>query len=314
MMKKTVLSFGEVLWDILPTRTILGGAPFNLIYRVNSLGDNGLMVSRLGRDDLGQAAFEKVVSLGLDTTHLQWDERNPTGTVQVSFDEQNNPDYVIIPHVAYDQIEFTDSLLTTARKADCLCFGTLAQRSEKSRNTLQHLIETSNNSLKFLDINLRKACYSRDTVSYSLEKANVLKLNEDEAHQVAQMLAIPHGTIPQFCEEMIEKYWLQYCLVTLAEKGAFAQSQSDEKVYSPGFEIELVDSLGSGDAFSAGFIYKILREASLNEACEFGNMLGALVATQQGGTTPITSEAINGFYNQNFKRNIYQDVKQFSHV
>ena len=92
-MKKTILAFGEVLWDILPSCTVLGGAPFNFAYRVNSLGDTGLMVSRLGRDELGEKAFEQISRLGLETTYIQWDERLPTGTVQVSFDEQNNPDY-----------------------------------------------------------------------------------------------------------------------------------------------------------------------------------------------------------------------------
>lgn len=313
-MKKIILSFGEVLWDILPTSTILGGAPFNFVYRVNSLGDKGLMVSRLGKDSLGQAAFEKVVSLGLDTIYLQWDTQFPTGTVQVSFDEENNPDYVIIPHVAYDQVEITDSLLDAAQSADCLCFGTLAQRSQKSRFTLQKLIAHSNNSLKFLDINLRKDCYSEETITYSLEKANILKLNEEEAQQLAQILDIPHETIPQFCEEIISKWSLQYCIVTLAEKGAFAQSHQGEKVYSPGFKVNPVDSLGSGDAFSAGFIYKILRQAPLNEACEFGNVLGALVATQEGATYPIIEEDINSFKIKNPKRNIYLELKQFSHI
>ena len=103
-MKKTILAFGEVLWDILPSCTVLGGAPFNFTYRVNSLGDTGLMASRLGRDDLGRKAFDKIALLGLDTTLLQWDDEVPTGTVQVSFDAAGNPDYVIVRNVAYDRI------------------------------------------------------------------------------------------------------------------------------------------------------------------------------------------------------------------
>ena len=287
-MKKTILAFGEVLWDILPYCTVLGGAPFNFAYRVNSLGDAGLMISRLGRDELGQKAFEEVLSLGMDTKFLQWDEGYPTGAVQVSFDEENNPDYVIIPGVAYDQIELTDELLEAASAADCLCFGTLSH------------------------INLRKDCYSLETVTFSLQKADVLKLNEDEAHQLGRMLNISHRTIPDFCEEISSKWSLKYCLVTLAESGAFAFSKDGEKVYAPGYKVLLADSLGSGDAFSAGFVHKILRQKSINQACQFGNVLGALVATKKGATPSVTLDEVNLFRNQNCGRNIHPEVERFA--
>ena len=310
-MTKTILAFGELLWDILPTATILGGAPFNFVYRVNSLGDRGLMVSRLGRDSLGQKALDKVVSLGLETIYLQWDDHNPTGTVQVSFDSENKPDYVIIPRVAYDHIEMNGSLRDSAPTVDCFCFGTLSQRSEESRKTLEKLIEQSDRSLKFLDINLRKDCYSKDTIIFSLNKADVLKLNEDEAVQLAQLLEISHETIPQFCEAILNEWSLQYCLVTLAEQGAFAFSHKDEKIYSPGYKINLADSLGAGDAFSAGFVHKILRGFSTVQACEYGNTLGALVATTDGATYPITQDEMDQFLHQKLERNIYFGLEQF---
>ena len=139
-MKKTIVAFGEVLWDILPACTVLGGAPFNFAYRVHALGEAGLMASRLGRDDLGQRAFNQIVSLGLSTRLVQWDEGAPTGTVQVSFDAQNNPDYVIVPGVAYDRIVLTEFLADAMDRADCLCFGTLAQRATTSAETLAALL------------------------------------------------------------------------------------------------------------------------------------------------------------------------------
>ena len=174
-MEKTVLAFGEVLWDILPSRTILGGAPFNFIYRVNSLGETGLMISRLGRDELGHRAHGQIVQSGLDTQFIQWDAELPTGTVEVSFDKQNNPDYFIVPDVAYDRIEITEELLDAASAADCVCFGTLSQRAAQSRKTLERLLKEAATGLKLLDINLRKQCYSLETVISSLEKADVLK-------------------------------------------------------------------------------------------------------------------------------------------
>jgi fructokinase len=310
-MKKTVLAFGEVLWDILPSCTVLGGAPFNFAYRVNSLGDIGLMISRLGRDELGLRAFDEVVPLGLDTRFLQWDERLPTGTVQVSFDDENNPDYVIIPQVAYDRIELTEALLEAASSADCLCFGTLSQRAETSRKTIEQLLESSQKGLKFLDINLRKKCYSLETVTFSLHKADVLKLNEEEAHQLGEMLGVSHQDLPEFCKEMLDNWSLKHCLVTLGEKGAFAMSAEGDGVYVPGYRVTQADSLGSGDAFSAGFVYKILRGERLASACEFGNALGAIVATQIGATCQIEQTEVDRYLNNTFERVVHSELESF---
>jgi fructokinase len=295
MKKKIIVSFGEILWDLLPDTTVLGGAPFNFTYRVNTLGDTGLMVSRLGLDTLGEKAYKQVVSLGLNTEYLQWDSNFPTGTVQVSFDALHNPDYVIIPEVAYDYIAINEALLNIAARADCLCFGSLAQRNKISRQTLAEIMEASKDSLKFLDINLRKDCYFPETIQFSLDKADVLKLNEEETFQLAEQLHFSFETLPQFCSEILEKYSLQYCLVTLAEKGAYVQSTAGEKIYVPGYRVPLADSLGSGDSFSAGFIHKILDGKSLQEACEFGNVLGAMVATKTGATPLITTDEVKRF-------------------
>jgi fructokinase len=310
-MKKTTVAFGELLWDILPSCTVLGGAPFNFAYRVNSLGDTGLIVSRLGRDELGRKAFGQVVQLGLDTTYIQWDDSLPTGTVQVSFDEDNKPDYVIVPKVAYDRIELTDALIDAVSTADCLCFGTLSQRSEESRKTIEQLLERADISLKLLDINLRKDCYSLETIIFSLQKADVLKLNDDEAHQLCQMLEVSNRNIPEFCEEMLTKWSLEHCVVTLGEKGAFAMSAGGERVYVPGYKVKLSDSVGSGDAFSAGFVNKLLRGTSISEAARFGNVLGALVATKEGATSEVTLDEIGLFRKQDFERDIYPDLEEF---
>jgi len=310
-MSKKIIAFGELLWDILPDSTILGGAPFNFAYRVNTLGDQGLMVSRLGRDALGRQAYDKMAALELDTQYLQWDEQKPTGTVQVSFDANNSPDYVIIPDVAYDFIELHDHLLQSVLDVDCLCFGTLIQRNNTARETLAQLLEHSPNSLKILDINLRRKCYSPETITFSLQHADILKLNETETHQLRDMLEINDVTIPGFCQRIIEKYSLQYCLITLEERGAFAVSLEGEKVYVPGFQIDLADSLGAGDAFNAGFVHKILRGESLQTACAYGNIIGAIVATQIGATVPIVSGDVESFAMRNTNRNIDDNLEAF---
>ncbi len=310
-MKKTILAFGEVLWDMLPSCTVLGGAPFNFAYRANSLGDTGLMISRLGRDELGRKAHDQIVRLGLDTRFIQWDDEFPTGTVQVSFDQENNPDYFITPHVAYDQIELTEPLVGLASTADCLCFGTLSQRLGRSGKTIEQLLNRASKSLKLLDINLRKDCYNLEIVTFSLQQADNLKLNEDEAGQLGLMLGIRHQSIPQFCEEMLDRWSLRHCVVTLGEKGAFAMSAQGEKVYVPGYKIRLVDSLGAGDAFTAGFLHYILQQKSLADACRFGNILGAIVCTQEGATQPVTLEQIDTFADKDIERIVDSRLQDF---
>jgi fructokinase len=304
-MDKTIVAFGEVLWDLLPSCMVLGGAPFNFTYRVSSLGDRGLMASRLGRDNLGRQAFDRIALLGLDTRLLQWDDETPTGTVQVSFDAKNDPQYAIVPNVAYDRISLTDTLMEAAETADCLCFGTLAQRASVSRATLVEVLERAATALKFLDINLRKDCFDDRSVDFSLGQADILKLNEDEADAIGRMLEIRHGSIPDFCKAIVEEYGLRFCLVTLGDKGAFGLSSDGGRTYTPGYKVALADSLGSGDAFSAGFVHKTLHGASLEQAVSFGNMLGAVVATQTGATAPVAREDLDKFVHQKAERSIH---------
>ena len=310
---KTILAFGEVLWDILPSCTVLGGAPLNFVYRVNSLGDTGFMISRLCRDELGRKAHEQIIRSGLDTRFIQWDDELPTGTVQVSFDKQNNPDYFIVPDVAYDRIETTQELLDTASTADCLCFGTLSQRAAQSRKTIERLLEEAVDSLRLLDINLRKECYSLETVTSSLEKADVLKLNEDEARELGKMLDISHNSLPEFCTQIMDKWSIKQCLVTLAEKGTFAASGDGRQVYVPGYKVKLADSLGSGDAFTAGFVHKTLHGENLAAACEFGNVVGAIVATQTGATTAVRQAEIDRFVQEDIERIVHPGFRDFAY-
>ena len=250
-----------------------------------------------------------MVALGLDTAHVQWDEEHPTGTVPVVVDEKGNPDFTIIQDVAYDYMEVTDALLDVAREADCICFGTLAQRTEPTRRTLEQALrvasgssneaarrgEASGEGLKLLDVNLRKDCYSTGTVTKSLERADVLKLNEDEAAYLSDLFDLGDVAIPEFARAMIEKWSLSHCLVTLGERGAFASSAGGEAAYVPGYRVDTVDTCGSGDAFTAGFIHRLVRGGSLAECCDLGNALGAMVARQEGGTESVTPAEIKEF-------------------
>ncbi len=299
---KTVLSYGEALWDLLPTGPQLGGAPLNLACRLQNLGDRGVIVTRLGRDELGQLAALRIAELGMDTGFLQWDDQRPTGTVEVRVDAQGNPDFAILPEVAYDGIEVTYELLELAQQADCFCFGTLAQRSAGSALALERLLAVAAGIPRFLDLNLRKDCYDWSRITRAIEQATLLKLNEAEARQVAFGFDLPADPLPLFCSALLQRCPLACCVVTLGDRGAFALSAGGQRVYEPGYRVTVVDTCGSGDAFSAGFLHEYLRSRPLAECCRLGSALGSLVATQPGATEPLTPAAVEEFLRANVPR------------
>ena len=298
-MSRTVVAYGEILWDLLPSGAVLGGAPFNFVYRVNSLGHRGIMVSRLGRDDRGNRALEIVKDLGLETSYIQRDPERPTGTVAVSFDEMRNPRYRIIPGVAYDFIETTESLQELAAGAECLCYGTLIQRREGSRRTLYKMLDGFAGRFALLDINLRPDCYTRESILESISRANILKLNHGEADFLAEIYDLPQeeaGPDPgRFTEALFARSDLRYIVLTLGERGSFAASRDGQKVYHPAFAVQLRDPVGAGDAFTAGFLDSLLNEQPLAEACRLASAIGALVASQQGATQPLDRSQIEDF-------------------
>ena len=291
----TVVAYGEALWDLLPSGPVLGGAPLNFAYRINSLGYRGVMISQLGTDTFGDQALEQMTDLGMETAFIQRTSEYPTGTVEVILDENKNPDYNIITGVAYDHIRYTQELGTLISGADCVCFGTLVQRTAVSRQTLSQLLDRFSGKYALYDINLRKNCYTTELIKTSMMRSNILKLNNDEMPVVAEMYDISHSTIAEFAESLFRKTPLEYCLVTLGERGAFAASKKGEEVYVPAYKVKLIDSCGSGDAFTAGFLHTLLQEKGLEEACNFGNALGAMVAEQPGATQAITPEEIERF-------------------
>jgi fructokinase len=289
-MPKPILAFGEILWDLMPDGPRLGGAPFNFTFRANQLGNTCEIVSRIGTDDLGKKALAQIGSLGIPGALVQSDPERPTGTVKVTLDAKGSPDYVIVPDVAYDYIENSEALEQAAARAGCFCFGVLAQRWNVSRRTLYALLEKARRAVKLLDVNLRKDCFSEETVRASLEKADVLKLNRDELFDLAAMFGLPADGVAGTARALLRKFSLVVCVVTLDRTGAYAVSEEGEKAFSPGYEVEVVDSLGAGDAFTAGFIDAYLAGKPLKDACDAGNRLGAAVCARRGGTAPVSRE------------------------
>lgn len=306
----TIIAFGEILWDLLPDSTIIGGAPFNFVYRLNSLGNKGFIISRVGDDDLGKKALSLVNKMGMSTEFIQIDNEIGTGIVNVFFNESKKHDFTIVRNVAYDFIRYDESLAELMKTADCLCFGSLIQRNDLSRLTLYQLLESFNGVYRLYDINLRKDCYSKDIINHSLKFADILKLNDEEATELNEILALKADDLHGIGREIMHRYPVHICIITMGEKGALVVSKSGEIIYEPGFRIQMEDSLGAGDAFSAGFIHKLLSGSGLRAACRFGNMLGALVSTQKGATQPIENEILDSF-KENMERNIDTSLNQF---
>jgi len=290
-----IAAFGELLWDLLPNGKVLGGAPANFIYRINSFGDEGTLLSKVGNDKAGREAREALKRLGVSSENIQTDYEFPTGSVRVKIDEKGNADFNIITDVAYDHIEINAEMIDAFSEADCVCFGTLVQRYGISKNTLRELVNESPNVVKFLDINLRKKCYTATTVEDSLRMANILKTNDDELLITRDLLGMKQENLKDLAQETIEKYNLDILLCTLGSNGAFCLTKEDIFHYDPGYQINLGDTVGSGDAFSAGFVHYYMNGFPIEEALQFGNAAGAMVATTTGATAAISKKEILDF-------------------
>ena len=302
-MPKKIAAFGELLWDLLPTGKVLGGAPANFIYRINSFGDHGTLLSKVGNDKSGRDAREEIRRLGLSDENIQTDYEFPTGSVKVKIDRNGIPDFNIITDVAYDHIEINAEMIDAFSEADCVCFGTLVQRYGISKNTLRELVHESPDVVKFLDINLRKKCYTATSVEESLRMANILKTNDEELLITKELLRLKSETLKDLAKEAIETFNLEIILCTLGSNGAFCLTNEGVFHYDPGYQIKLGDTVGSGDAFSAGFVHYYMNGHAIEDALRFGNAAGAMVATTIGAMAPVSKEQIIDFMSISHNRN-----------
>jgi fructokinase len=282
-----ILGMGEVLWDLLPDGPRLGGAPANFSVMAAQLGDRAVLLSRVGQDELGREAMEQLRSLPTDTSFLQMDEEHQTGRVTVAF-QDGQPQYTIHQPAAWDFLELTDRWLELAEKADALCFGSLAQRSAPSRQTIQRLVEQSSAAcLRVFDVNLREPFYSAEVIQMSLELATVLKMNDAELPQILALLGLPvergaSSSIQRGAERLLREFpSLQMVAVTRGSHGSLLVSRTESHEH-PGIPVQVADTIGAGDAFTAAMTHSLLRGASLAEVNEAGNRWGAWVASYTG--------------------------------
>jgi fructokinase len=288
-----VIGLGEVLWDLLPAGKQLGGAPANFAWHAQQLGARSAVVSAVGRDPLGDEILARLRAMELDGSHVSVDDTHPTGTVSVTLDLAGVPNYVIHEDVAWDFIPAGGPLDELARRADVVCFGTLAQRSEASRQAVRKfLFETRADCLRVFDINLRQRFYDRHVIEASLARASVLKLNDQELPAIAKLLTLPRdeaGAVRMLFRGLVN---LRLVALTRGSSGSTLFARDGVVSHHPGVGTTLVDTVGAGDAFTATLAIGLLRGRPLDHINEVANRVAAYVCSQPGATPPLPAELV----------------------
>ena len=292
-MQHRILSFGEILWDIIGDKEYIGGAPFNLAAHLAQLGCRSFLVSRVGRDERGRDAIKILREIGVEDSYIQWDDLHPTGLVEVTL-AMGMPAYEIRESVAYDFIQFDPKLEELkGEEFDVFCFGTLAQRSKVSRETLGRILKSLKVKHVFLDINLRKHHYSPEIIKSSLTFCTILKLNDLEVEEISRLLYRGGMDEKEFIARITDEYSISTACVTRGEKGCTIYHGGAFRDI-PGIKTAVADTVGAGDAFSAGFLYQFCKNGDPFESGEVGNYLGAYVASRSGAV-PAYSDEVKGF-------------------
>ncbi|MGD0829732.1 MAG: carbohydrate kinase [Terracidiphilus sp.] len=288
---RLILGIGELLWDLLPEGNALGGAPANFAVMASQLGNRAAILSRIGQDDLGRKASERLKLLPLGD-FLQRDSDQPTGQVTVEFVD-GQPMYTIHQPAAWDFLELTESWTKLAEQADAICFGSLAQRSPASRQTIQALVaRTSPSCLRVFDVNLRPPFCSGEVIRESLQLATVFKMNDAETPRVLALLGLTSqpdhapdytsATLRQSAERLLDKFpSLRMVAITRGAHGSILVTRKAGHEH-PGLSVNVADTIGAGDAFTAALTHYLLRGADLATLNEAGNRWGAWVASQAG--------------------------------
>ena len=285
MENTIVVGMGEALWDVLPEGKKIGGAPANFAYHVSQFGLNSRVVSAVGDDKLGMEILdnfrEKKLNAMVEIVPY------PTGTVQVELDAEGVPCYDIKEGVAWDNIPYTPALEDLAKHTKAVCFGSLAQRSVVSRDTINRFIDAmpAEDTLKIFDINLRQGFYTKEILCNSFSKCNILKINDEELVTVSRMFGYPGIDLQDKCWILLAKYNLKMLILTCGVNGSY--------VFTPGNVsfVEVADTVGAGDSFTAAFVSSILSGLSIGEAHKLAVETSAYVCTQNGAM-PVLPQSL----------------------
>jgi len=294
-----ILGIGELLWDMLPEGPRLGGAPANFSVMAARLGDHAAILSRIGRDQLGQAAVDALDPMPVDASQIEVDPVHDTGQVTVQF-ELGEPKYTIHEPSAWDFLELTGAWVQLAERADAICFGSLAQRCRESRQTIQTLVaQTKARCVRIFDVNLRAPFYSGEILQESLELATVVKLNETELPLVLNLLGmtveerLDNDGLRMGAQRLLEEFpELEMVAVTRGGHGSLLVCREQWNDH-PGYPVQVADTIGSGDAFTAALAHYKLRGASLEMLNRAANRWGSWVASQSGAMPILSAETLH---------------------
>ncbi|MBU3813353.1 MAG: carbohydrate kinase [Candidatus Bacteroides intestinipullorum] len=294
MNNTIVVGMGEALWDMLPEGKKIGGAPANFAYHVSQFGLDSRVVSAVGEDELGVEILknfhEKKLNCMIETVPY------PTGTVQVELDRNGVPCYDIREGVAWDNIPFTPALEGLARQTRAVCFGSLAQRSVVSRETINRFLDVmpdGEGQYKIFDINLRQGFYTKEIICGSMRKCNILKINDEELVTISRMFGYPGIDLQDKCWILLAKYNLRMLILTCGVNGSYVFTPGEVSfVETP--KVEVADTVGAGDSFTAAFVASILRGLPVNEAHRLAVATSAFVCTQNGAMPVLPAQLTEG--------------------
>lgn len=292
-MKDIVVGMGEALWDVLPEGKKIGGAPANFAYHAAQFGLRSCVVSAVGNDDSGREILDTLTEKGLNYLIEMVDY--PTGTVQVELDGSGIPQYDIKEDTAWDNIPYTPELRELAGKARAVCFGSLAQRSETSRNTINRFLDDmpeEEGRLVVFDVNLRQNFYTKEILNRSMRRCDVLKINDEEITEVSRLFGIPGSDFEEISRRLLERFNLKMLILTCGVKGSYVFTP-DGASFQPTPKVKVADTVGAGDSFTASFISAILKGKSVAEAHALAVETSAFVCTQKGAM-PVLPERIIG--------------------
>jgi fructokinase len=292
---KNILGIGEILWDKLPTGPKPGGAPMNAALHLAQLGYKPKLASSVGNDDDGRKLKKFIEQAGIDTSLVQTNNELPTSEVLVTLDSENNATYEIVEPVAWDQIILTPELKKTANEAEIIIYGSLAARNKTTRDTILSLLK-NNKAIRLMDVNFRPPYDTREVVEQLIKYADIVKMNEEELFKFKNWHNIKTSDSKKLILWFSDFFNINQVCVTRGKKGAVIYNKG-LVVEHPGFSVKTIDSVGSGDAFLAGFIHCLIKEKNLQETVSYACALGAFVATRQGATPEYEFEDIDVILN-----------------
>ena len=284
-----IAGLGEILWDVIGDSEELGGAPVNFAFHAGQLGAEAYAVSSIGLDERGEAALRVLRDSGMTTAHITSIEGAPTGYVTAVLDDNGVATYDFPANVAWDRIRMNAETFALAERLDAICFGSLAQRSPTSRKAIhEYLAAVGPDTLKIFDLNIRQNFYSPELIRASLERADVLKLNDDEIEKVTEMESL-QGDAKEILQQLIDRYGLKLAALTRGGNGSLLVSRESVSDH-PGFRTSIVDTIGAGDSFTAVTTLGVLRGYPLEAINEHANRVAAFVCSRKGAMVQLPEE------------------------